>query len=183
MKVWILAFLFLFTFTTHAERSGKRSAARTRTGFHFLRFKGGTTDSGTQGMLVGFRTSQYVYDGLSLGVELNAGAPQDGAIVDNNLLYAGATLGWDQTFAKIFMYDFSLMVGYGYGSSQTLGVSGETLAVHPMAGLGVVIVNGYRLGFYTGYLYTPGTSGFSGITFSLRFERKTESGQSKPIDY
>lgn len=181
MKVWLLIFVALFAVTAQAE-SGRDSSGRTRTGFHFERFKGGSTDSGTQGFMVGLRHSYYVYEGLNLGLELNAGAPRDGAIADNNFLYAGMTVGWDDTFAKIFYYDFSLLVGYGYGSSSTLGVSGETFALQPQVGIGVVIVNGYRLGFYPGYLYTPGTSGLSAITFSLRFERKTESAPGKPVN-
>jgi len=181
MKFWLLTFAALFAVTAHAEY-GRNTSARTRTGFHFERLKGGNTDSGTQGFMIGLRHSYYVYEGLNLGLELMAGAPQDGAIVDNNFLYAGLSVGYDQTFAKIFYYDFSLLVGYGYGSSSTLGESGETFALQPQIGVGVGIVNGYRLGFYPGYLYTPGTSGFSAITFSLRFERKTESQPGKAIN-
>lgn len=153
-----------------------------RSGLQVQRFKGGSTDSGTQGLMLGFRTSRYLYRGFSLGMEVVAGAPQDGGIVDNNILYTGLTLGWDQSFFKILTYEFNVLLGYGYGSSSSLGVSGDGFTIQPQAGLGFVLVNGYRVTFLPGYLYMPRTNGFSGFTFSLRFDRKSEAYPSKGVD-
>ncbi|NBT59132.1 hypothetical protein EBT16_10150 [bacterium] len=74
------------------------------------------------------------------------------------------------------------MVGYGYGKSINLGVSGDGFAIQPQVGIGFVLVNGYRVTFAPGYLYMPRTNGFSGFTFSIRFDRKSEDGPSKPVN-
>jgi len=153
-----------------------------RSGIQVQRFRGGNTNSGTQGLMLGFRTSRYLYKGFSLGMELLAGAPEDGSVVDNNLLYTGLTLGWDQTFFKIFTYEFNVLLGYGYGKSANLQANGDGFTVQPQVGLGFTLVNGYRLTFAPGYLYMPRTNGFSGFTFSLRLDRKSEASPSKPID-
>jgi len=162
--------------------SGGKSRSVARSGIQVQRFKGGSTDSGTQGLMLGFRTSTYLYKGFSLGLEVMAGAAQDGSIVDNNLLYSGVTLGWDQTFFKIFTYELNFLVGYGYGKSTKLDVSGDGLALQPQAGIGFVLVNGYRVSFLPGYLYMPRTNGFSGFTFSIRFDRKAENPPTKPVN-
>lgn len=153
-----------------------------RSGIQVQRFKGGNTDSGTQGLMLGYRTSRYLYKGFSLGVEAVAGAPQDGSVVDNNILYGGLSLGWDQTFFKIFTYELNFLVGYGYGKSNNLGASGDGLALQPQVGIGFVLVNGYRVAFSPGYLYMPRTNGFSGFTFSIRFDRKAEDPPTKPVN-
>lgn len=162
--------------------SAGNSRSVQRSGLQVQRFKGGSTDSGTQGLMLGFRTSKYFYKGFSMGLEVVAGAPEDGSIVDNNILYTGMTLGWDQAFFKILTYEFNVFLGYGYGSSNNLGVSGDGFTIQPQAGLGFVLVNGYRVTFMPGYLYMPRTNGFSGFTFSLRFDRKSEAAPSKPVN-
>lgn len=164
------------------QGGGSNSKSTSRTGIQFQRFRGGNTDSGTQGLMIGLRSSRYLYKGFSLGLEVVAGAPEDGSIVDNNLLYTGLTLGWDQTFFKIFTYEFNVLLGYGYGKSANLNANGDGFTVQPQVGLGFTLVNGYRLTFAPGYLYMPRTNGFSGFTFSLRLDRKSESAPAKPVN-
>jgi len=188
-KFWISFFIGMLGLLSQMSQpaygehySGLRSRPVARSGIQVQRFRGGNTDSGTQGLMVGLRTSRYLYKGLSMGFEVVAGAPEDGSVVDNNLLYTGFTLGWDQSFFKIFTYELNFLVGYGYGKSNNLGVSGDGLALQPQAGIGFVLINGYRISFLPGYLYMPRTNGFSGFTFSLRFDRKVEDPPRKPVD-
>jgi len=178
--LWFLSQWVQPAYAEYYQSSGDKSVGRW--GVQVQRFKGGNTDSGTQGLMLGFRTSRYLYKGLSLGLEAVAGAPEDGSIVDNNILYTGLTLGWDQSFFKIFTYELNILVGYGYGKSSNLGVSGDGFTIQPQVGLGFVLVNGYRVTFAPGYLYMPRTNGFSGFTFSIRFDRKSEDGPSKPVN-
>ncbi|NBX93339.1 MAG: hypothetical protein EBQ85_08935 [Proteobacteria bacterium] len=176
----ILSLVSVLAFAESYSTTDNRTIIRS--GFQVQRFKGGNTDSGTQGLMVGYRSSRYLYKGFSLGIEAVAGAPQDGSIVDNNVFYTGLTLGWDQSFLKILTYEFDVLVGYGYGKSDNLGVSGDGFTIQPQVGLGFVLVNGYRLSFLPGYLYMPRTNGFSGFTFSLRLDRKAESLPGKAVN-
>ena len=183
VSVGLLGLLSQMSQPAYAEyySSGKNRPVA-RSGLQVQRFKGGNTDSGTQGLMLGYRSSRYLYKGFSLGLEAIAGAPQDGSVVDNNILYGGLTLGWDQTFFKIFTYELNFLVGYGYGKSSNLGASGDGLALQPQVGLGFVLINGYRVSFNPGYLYMPRTNGCIGFTFSIRFDRKAETPPTKPVN-
>ncbi|NDD04894.1 MAG: hypothetical protein EB078_08310, partial [Proteobacteria bacterium] len=128
----ILSLVSVLAFAESYSTTDNRTIIRS--GFQVQRFKGGNTDSGTQGLMVGYRSSRYLYKGFSLGIEAVAGAPQDGSIVDNNVFYTGLTLGWDQSFLKILTYEFDVLVGYGYGKSDNLGVSGDGFTIQPQVG-------------------------------------------------
>lgn len=159
------------------------STTRSRFGFEYLRFKGGGSDSGTQGSMIGLRSSYYINKSeVSLGYQVNFGSIRDAAVADNNLVYGGLTLGYDKSFAKILFYDLNLLLGYGYGRIASENISTQGFAIQPSIGIGFILVSGYRVSFNPGYFYMPNSRGLSGLNFGIRLERKTDSQQSRGVD-
>jgi hypothetical protein len=148
--------------------------SRSKSGLEVSSFRDG--NSITQGMMIGGRSVRY-FPGtrVNLGVQFDAGSSHGQALDHDNLAYGGLTMGYDGTFNQIFVYDFSMLVGYGFGRVDSLGISGHSMTVLPSVGAGVKMVEGYRATFFVGYLYMPSASGFSNFTFGVRLEQKEEN--------
>jgi hypothetical protein len=186
LKVILLVLILAFpAWSEDASSTGSRGkSSLSRLGFQFERFKGGTTDSGTQGFMLGLRSLSYLWrTNFYYGYELNVGSPSDSSIRHNNLFYTGLSFGMDYNLSSTLNLDLSGLVGYGFGANADIGSSGDSVVVQPSIGLGFILVGGYRVIFAPGYFYFPGTKGFNGISFTLRFERKVETSPSKGVDF
>lgn len=158
---------------------------RDRYGIEFQQFKGGNSDSGTQGGMIGIRDSAYLMDWkkLHLGAAVYFGTPHGGDLSRDNLLYGGLIAGVDTTVSRIFELSLDALIGYGYGNSNISQIAGQSVAIQPTASAGFVLVRGWRASFSMGYLSMPSANGFSGQTFGIRLERKTESSPSYGLDH
>jgi hypothetical protein len=161
------------------------SQDRSRSGIEMERFDGGDSASHTQGWMLGISNLSYPKwtSNFSYGYRFYFGTPRDGGnLGQNNLVYGGLTLGVDGTFGKILTADLTVLGGYGYGSVLNTGLNGESITLQPTVGLGFVLVGGWRLTFNTGYFYMPSAMGFSGWSYGIRLEHKTESDRSHGIN-
>jgi hypothetical protein len=97
-----------------------------------------------------------------------------GARLDtDNLTYGGLSVGYDGPLAKIFHYDFSVLLGYGFGREDALGYSGHSMVIHPQASVGLTMIEGYRATFGVGYLILPSVTGFNAVSFTIRLEHRS----------
>lgn len=170
----LAALLVSLTSLFASHRALGETPVQGKSGLEVQSFGDGPTIS--RGMMLGFRSSRYIQRSqVSLGLEALAGSSHGGRLDQDNLTYGGITLGYDGTFATIFNYDLSMLVGYGYGRVDSLGIGGVSFTAQPTLALGLTLIEGYRASFAVGYLYMPSTSGFSHFTFGIRLEQKSDS--------
>jgi hypothetical protein len=154
-----------------------------RWGFELEQFKGGDSDLGTQGAMLGLHSSIYPfsYHRISIGTSLYLGTAHGGDTSRDNLAYGGLTLGAETTLLRLFELNLKALIGYGYGTSPQ--VTGQSVAIQPTLAAGLVLVNGWRASFVFGYLMMPSANGFTSRTYGIRLERKIETTGTQGLNY
>jgi len=177
--------LCLIVARAEAEDFYNGDATASSVGFEFEQFKGGESPIGTQGAMLGIRDSSYIMHShhVSLGGAIYFGTPHGGDLARDNLLYGGLVSSIDMSVFHIFNLSFSVLAGYGYGNSNISGGAGQSIVLQPSVSVGFVLINGYRASFTMGHVYMPNASGFSGRTYGIRIEQKSESYPAVGVDY
>jgi hypothetical protein len=172
-RILLLLCLALYCGIGHAEDDKRKS------GIEIQSF-GGSNGYITNGLMFGFRSVTYleIVSHLNWGWEMLTGSARGGNLDKDNLTYAGLSMGYDGPLAKIFHYDFSVLLGYGFGREDNLGFYGHSVVIQPEAALGVTMIQGYRATFGVGYLIMPQVSGFNAVSFTIRLEHRIFGGES-----
>jgi hypothetical protein len=148
---------------------------RSKYGFDVKAFKPNPMNG--VGWIGGIRTGRFL--GTSnVHVSLNGfyGTPTGGNPSDEFLYYGGLGLGYDFRMSKVFLAELGIIVGYGYGKSRTLNVAQTSYyLVEPSFGMGFGLGNGWRLIFSASYVHMTQAKEFSGATFGIRIDFKTQT--------
>ncbi len=139
-------------------------------------------NSGEYGVLLGFRDVGYFQNSPAyLGLEAHSGTDRGGTIGQDNLTYAGLSIGFDGNYFRTISYDFNCLLGYGFGNVGRYLQSGQSVTIQPQVALGLIMISGYRASFTASHLFMPAANGFSTWMFGIRLDRKittTGSGLS-----
>lgn len=170
----ILLLLCLLAGPLFAENSNSNEY-RSKYGFNFSAYKPNTM--GNVGWNGGMRTGRYI--GTSnVYVDLSAyyGTPTGNNPSEEYLYYGGLGLGYDFRISKVFIGEIGMLVGYGFGKSRELNILETSYYVaQPSMGAGFSLGNGWRLIFAASYIHMNRAQNFSGGTFGVRIDFKSQT--------
>jgi hypothetical protein len=126
-------------------------------------------DNLSLGWLVGMQVARFIQDSPSyFGFELDYGGTSSPK--NDHLWLLGVNFGAEKVFSSVLVGG-SLGVAYSLlNSSDQIG----SVTIKPDAYLGLVIGGGWRILATGGYINTPNVTPFSGFTFGIRIDYKTE---------
>ena len=135
--------------------------------------KGYKTTQPESGWLAGLRWGRFLGKSTAhLGLAGYYGTPTGRSPALERTWYVGGTFGYDGRLGRNSVFEAALLVGYGQGKLPTLDQKSYYVA-EPSLAAGWMLGKGWRMLFSVSYLYMNNASGFSGFTFGLRFDRKT----------
>ncbi|NBX83065.1 hypothetical protein EBQ90_08260 [bacterium] len=131
----------------------------------------------TIGWLTGLRWARYFGDSqLYWGFGAYYGTPRGKALTDEYLTFGGIQLGWELLNSKKTLFEFDLLIGYGQGEIQSIGLSQKSYYVaQPGAAFGFRLGQGWKALFTAQYVHMSDAKDFSGPSFGVRLEFKSMS--------
>jgi hypothetical protein len=143
---------------------------RGKAGFDIKGFK--SNDQQDMGWLVGGRWAGYFGTSqVYMGLAAYFGVPRGLSVTQEKMYYGGVILGVDANLTKVSVFEANLLLGYGEGQMDNLGISERShYVVEPGLGLGFQLGGGWRLTFSGSYLHMANAKNFSGPTVGFRFQ-------------
>lgn len=149
------------------------SAYRSKCGLDIKGFK--ANNQMGVGWLAGVGISRFLgSSNASIGLSGYFGTPQGGNPRDEHIWYTGATVGYDGRVSKVFIWQTGLLVGLGMGK-YIAGNQESYYTIEPSAGMGFALGGGIRLTFNASYIHMTNAQSFSGTSFGIRIEYKTQT--------
>ena len=129
------------------------------------------------GWLTGLRWARYLGDSQAYwGLAAFFGTPNGRALTYEYLTFGGLQFGWEMSVAKRATLEWDILVGYGQGEIKGIDLKQNSYyVVQPGLAIGFKLGQGWKALFSTHYLHMADAPDFSGASFGLRLEFKSQS--------
>jgi len=129
------------------------------------------------GWIAGLKLGRFLgKSNVHVGIGGYYGSPTGGRIDDENLYFAGFLFGYDGRLLKTLLFETSILFGYGRGIIKAKGVDETSYFVtEPNIGFGFGLGKGWRFLFVASYQYLSRANHFSGVSFGLKIDERTET--------
>lgn len=170
---WVWVILLIASLNTGTAFADDRY--RTKLSLDVSAFKPNLQE--TIGWLTGLRWARYFGDSqLYWGFGAYYGTPRGKALTDEYLTFGGIQLGWELLNSKRTLFEFDLLIGYGQGEIESIGLSQKSYYVaQPGVAFGFRLGQGWKALFTAQYVHMSDAKDFSGPSFGVRLEFKSMS--------